>query len=101
MRILVSRCAMSAFDPKRTFLVSRADASFWTHVLIPSSAKGGEGILDPGPISIIERVGTTSEPRCRPRKPMEQSQMSITAKLALASILALGFAAPVQAQNPR
>jgi hypothetical protein len=32
---------------------------------------------------------------------MEQSQMSITAKLALASILALGFAAPVQAQNPQ
>jgi hypothetical protein len=32
---------------------------------------------------------------------MEQNQMSITAKLALASILALGFAAPVQAQNPQ
>jgi hypothetical protein len=31
---------------------------------------------------------------------MEESQMSITTKLALASILALGFAAPVQAQNP-
>ena len=32
---------------------------------------------------------------------MEKSQMGITTKLALASILALGFAAPVQAQNPQ
>ena len=30
---------------------------------------------------------------------MEKSQMGITTKLALTSILALGFAAPVQAQN--
>ena len=35
------------------------------------------------------------------RKPMEKGQMGITTKLALASILALGFTAPVQAQNPQ
>jgi hypothetical protein len=32
---------------------------------------------------------------------MEESQMSMTAKLTLASILALGFAASLQAQSPQ